>query len=155
MNSVTINTDASFNHQGNFGGFAFWIASDQGRIVRKGPLKSVRSSNEAELQCIANALHTLLQSGLSHIDYIYINSDAKTVFEWVSSKAKKGTAEYVCFKILLQLKEKYGLKDDKFFEFRHVKAHLHKKTKRHYVNDWCDKMAKAEMKKLKFHQSQK
>ena len=73
---VTINTDASFHPEYSIGAYAFWIVCNQGKIVRSGELKKAENSTDAEIRCIANALHCLKRShftGISKIVGIGLN----------------------------------------------------------------------------------
>lgn len=146
---VTINTDASFHPRYKVAAYAFWIVSDKGRIKQSGPLRKATSPTDAELQCIANALHVLLKSDIKGMTRLVINSDALYGFERVGRK-KPGTGGAVA-KLLRQLREKYipaTRWTERFWEFRHVKAHSGVGDKRSWVNEWCDQMAKQEMRRL-------
>lgn len=147
--NVTINTDASFCHDNSVGGFAFWITCNNGRIKMGGALKEVSGAMEAEMQALANAVHTLEKSNIikGRVDHIYINSDCL----WMFKKIGKGSDNYVGRHIangLSRILKKgrvpaHGNK--KRYSLRHVKAHTHRRTKRNWVNDWCDKEARKHM----------
>jgi len=148
---VTVNTDASFHIQHKVGAYAFWIVCDQGRIMKSGALKEAVNPTDAELRCIANALHTLLKSDFVGVKKIIINSDALYAFEKVGRKKPVGSPGRKVADILRKLKEKYQSEREwtkPMHEFRHVKAHSGTDVARKWVNDWCDKNAKKELKKL-------
>lgn len=75
---VTINTDAAYHSKYKVGAFAFWIVSNLGKIMQSGPLKSgeIKSSTEAEIQCILNALYALGTQKWLNITKIVINTDS-------------------------------------------------------------------------------
>lgn len=60
---ITVNTDASYSHKYSVATYAFWIASNKGKIFRSGELKGrVCSPIHAEMKCILNALHCLFST---------------------------------------------------------------------------------------------
>jgi ribonuclease HI len=148
---VTINTDASWHPKFKVGAYAFWIVCDQGRITHAGPLKEASGPTDAELRCIANALHALLKSDFTDIQKVIINSDALYAFGMVGKKKQEKSPGRVCADILTQLKRKHMKVEQRakpIHEFRHVKAHSGTAEKRKWVNNWCDKAAKRELGKL-------
>jgi len=146
---ITINTDASFNHQRKVGGYAFYIVCDLFKIQKSGMFKvSPKNSMEAEMMCMANALHTLLsQKELPTTNLIVINSDCLFSFEKIGLK-KDGIGKTVA-QILKKVRKEMAWKGVIMpkFDFRHVKAHNGTPDARSWVNDWCDKEAKKWMKK--------
>jgi ribonuclease HI len=144
---ITINTDASWHPKHKVGGYAFYIVCDLFKIQKGGMFKvHPKSSQDAELMCMANALHTLLcQKELPSTKIIVVNSDALFAFEKIGLK-KEGTGKAVA-KILKQLRHATSYKDVIMpkFDFRHVKAHNGTNDARSWVNDWCDKEAKKWM----------
>jgi len=148
MMLVTINTDASFYPIQKIGGFAIWIASDKGRVKHANGFKGeIQSAHDAEFKCIINALH-ILKLQKWDITEIYINTDSQTVIDTVESKGTfKNLPQYGKdnYKTYLKIIKELGVKD---ISLRHVKGHLHTKTARHFVNDWCDDQAKAAARKI-------
>lgn len=116
---ITIHTDASFCPHKKVGGYAFWIASDLGRIKYSNRFKGTLSnSSEAEMRCIINALNCI-----SNIptDKIVVYTDCTTAIKALSSRYS-GVI------------------------FRHVEAHQNEPIdKQSKINNWCDKMAKNEL----------
>ena len=145
---VTINTDAGFYPLDKVGSYAYWIRGDG--FLKKGSgmfKEECRSSTECEKKAIINALTILLKSGYK-AEKIIINRDN------INAKAGKNGDEYATMmsRIIKKIKKNsipvfHKNYAGKYFEFRHVKAHLHTKTARHWVNDWCDKMCTEELKK--------
>lgn len=146
--NLTINTDASFHPDHKVGGFAFWMVCDTGRHKQSGPLNSVGNSTEAESMAIANALHVLLNSKVPGVTKIIINTDSKNSITFIKKRAKVGTPYKIAYLLIRKLKQKYNVPGGLKCEFRHVKAHSGKDDKRSWVNDWCDREAKKEMRKL-------
>lgn len=141
---ITINTDASYHPKYSEAGFAFWISCDVGRYKMYGPLKDCKSSNEAEIQAIGNALYFLMKSDLinNDISKIYINTDSDAAIHHIGlcppkmddASVVRGFIAKICS---IQKKKKIDL-----FSFRSVKAHSGVGSPRKFVNDWCDKMSK-------------
>lgn len=143
MKSITITTDASYCPEENKGAFAFWISSDLGSIKKSGMLKACNTSGEAELMCIANAIHYFVNANLK-CGMLYINTDYQAAADLMPDKMKPFSQKFihvVLRKVAAILKE-YGQP----FVFRHVKAHVKVLQARGYVNTWCDKEAKRVLK---------
>lgn len=143
---VTINTDASYHPKHKVGAYAFWIVSNKGKIMNCGPLKEALNPQDCETKCIANALHTLLHSQWDGITRIVINTDSDSSIKSIKRKSK-GVNSY-CYKLLIQIRKKNGIYGKPIHEFRSIKSHSGTDEKRKWVNDWCDRMAKEQMRKL-------
>lgn len=147
---VTVNTDASY--RSGAAGYAFWIVCDAGKLQKAGEIKNkVAGINDAELMCIANAIHTLKHSKFKGIEKVIINTDSQTSIDFLSGKSRPKYSSPISNIVdetyfnMLEVCLKYGKsirQVKQVFEFRHVKAHSGKKDSRSYVNDWCDKEAK-------------
>lgn len=155
---VTINTDASVIKE-EYGGYAFWIVCNEGKLQKAGYIKQkTRTSNEAEIFCLANALYSLLKSKFTGISKVIINTDSKYCIDMLTGGGRvpnnnflfrKGWDECIVLMYEILLKNGRSLRDkNKFFEFRHVKAHTGTKDARSHVNRWCDEQAKYYAKKL-------
>lgn len=145
--NVTINTDASYNHEHKVGAFAFWIVSDQGKILQTGPLKQFTDCLDAEIQAIGNAFHALLASKFTGVKCVYVNADSiPAIHQVFKNKVKRRrSCSLAVRKIIEKVAEKYKLHAYDWLEIRHVKAHSGKETQRKWVNDWCDKAARQQM----------
>jgi ribonuclease HI len=145
---VTITTDASFYSEYKQGGFAFWITSNLGRIRYAGAFKdTILTPSDAEFKCIINALHILNKQGWA-VTEIYINTDSKNVIDAIENKTK--TLPQYAQDNLKTYNKLIKLINVPNISLRHVKAHLHTKTARHWVNDWCDIEAKKAARKKIF-----
>jgi len=147
---VTITTDASFYHEYKVGGYAFWITSQRGRKALAGAFKDdVVSSNDAEFKCVVNSLYQLKALGWE-VTQIYVNTDSQAVMNSIEGRHDK-LPEYA--KATLKQYEDILVKlNNPVVSARHVKAHKHTKTARHWCNQWCDdnarKAAKNKIKKM-------
>lgn len=145
---ITINTDASWNHQHKIGGYAFVIVCDAFRIQQAGVLKAKpRSSIDAELMAIANALHVLAkQPNLPYTNLLILNSDCLAAFNLMKGKGKNKVAKVaVAKRQALRRAVRPPLGKFPKFDTRHVKAHTTVDDKRSHVNRWCDANAKKWM----------
>lgn len=145
--TVTITTDASFFHDHKMGGYACWIKSDVGLIKLSAAFKvMVETSTDAEFKAIINALHLIKLHGWKPTE-IYINTDSKNVINTIEGTGKK-LPDYAIRNLHVYKSIVKELNDPKMLP-RHVKAHLHTRTPRHYCNSWCDAEArKAAVKKI-------
>ena len=146
---ITVNTDASFNSDMKIGGYAFYIICDLFKIQKGGYFKgNPNNAMEAEMMCMANALHTLLsQKELPTTDLIIINSDCLWSFHHIGLKNKHSIGRQVA-QIIKKIKQRTA-KDWIMpnHVFRHVKEHNGTPDARSWVNDWCDNEAKKWMRK--------
>lgn len=147
VGTVTINTDAGFYPIDKIGSYAYWIKGDGLFLSGSGVFKGkCDNSTEAEIKSIINAIHILDASGFTNIKKLIINRDN---IHARSSQKGNELQRKLSIKIS-QLRKKCNYKGRyPFFEFRHVKAHSHTKEPRNWVNDWCDKRCKEELKKYK------
>lgn len=157
---ITINTDASFSNTHNIGTYAFWIASNKGKLFRSGALKGkIYSSTHAEMKCIINAMHQIFNDeNFKNVTRIIVNTDCLFLIDkfedpykdWISSKKIQLIHESNAIKNKFKkiYNSYFSDKPNKFkikIEYRHVKAHSHTENARHFVNDFCDKEAKKQM----------
>lgn len=149
VNCITINTDASFGPHDKVGGYGYYIICDKFKIRRGGMFKiHPKNPIEAEMMCIANAIHTLINTpSLPSAKFIIINCDCLRAFEHIGLRKKNEIGRCIA-RQLRELKDKTsfrGLISPKV-EFRHVKSHTGKNDARSYINEWCDREAKKWMK---------
>lgn len=150
---VTINTDASYIKSHKIAAFAFWIVCDDFTIKRSGVIRGkVESSSQAEMMSILNAFFCLFVHDMKKVSKIILNTDSMNCIHLISDnhlcvkKYKLGYLVPLLIKLnKMRLKNKWiaGIP----IHLRHVKAHTLNKDGRSYVNEWCDRQAKAEIKK--------
>ncbi len=147
VSCITINTDASFQPELKVGGYAFHIVCNSFRIKKSGEFKeNCSSSMDAEMKCIANALHTLLKiENLPTTNWLIINTDCLGCFNWVKLKSKNPIGKLIA-QLIKKIRARCG-KNGKLpkYQLRHVKAHTTNKDARSMVNKWCDNEAKKHM----------
>jgi len=134
MRIATINTDAGFLHDDKVGAYAYWIKGDGLLLRGSGIFKEpATSATDAEAKAVVNALVLLEQSGYKP-EMIIVNRDNMGV--WAGKK--KGELGKMMAGILKRIKlrsigpEHPNYHGDKYYQFRHVKAHLHTKNPRHW-----------------------
>ena len=148
---ITITTDAAWHSKHRIGAYAFWITCDQGRFMHSGVLKEkVRSADEAEMQCIVNAVYCIRKVvGNVKVTKVVINTDSMNSIHVFTCDTKSIDQYGLHWAKGLRQKLRGMLKKRGFskeiFEFRHIKAHTDTKSRRSWVNDWCDKKAKESM----------
>jgi len=147
---VTINTDASFDSKFKVGAYAFWAVSNNFKITRSGVFKTkCYSPDDAESRCLINALALIIKNH-PQTSKIIVNSDSLNAIAIL-------TEDRAHIKRYMKHREKNFVHIQKAFskifhkkstsiEFRHVKAHTTVSDSRTYVNDWCDKEAKSQLK---------
>ena len=150
--NVTINTDASFCPITKAAGFAFWITCDNGRSKVSWTVKNAETPTDAEIKCIANAIYYLEKSKFNNgkINRIFINSDCKPCFGLIRRKSPNKIGRFIANHLRKIFKDNPRKTNDVRYELRHVKAHTGDLTeKRSFVNNWCDKEAKKEMRYIR------
>lgn len=149
---VTINTDASFYWEKQVGTYAMWIVSDAGTFKYHSAFKErIFDPTEAEYNCLINAIHILIRLKWD-VTKLVINTDSLNCI-YVIKKDHKACNKYNIYKkiksrqyLIHRLIKQLG--DNVVVDARHIRSHQHTNTKRNYVNQWCDDMARYEMDKL-------
>ena len=144
---VTINTDASYKN--GFAGYAFWIVSNQFKVLKAGQLREkVLRPEIAEFKCIINALHILFKNDCKDVHKIIFNTDCLNVIHLLN-KDKHAISKYrlrhdefsKLVKMFYSIIKKNN-REDIELDFRHVRSHTGIGDARSYVNEWCDREAK-------------
>lgn len=158
--SVAIFSDASFSFKTRCGGWGAWVKGDgmAAGILRGGPLKDQpRGVDEAELCAIANALAVAEAEGLlTPARFILVQSDCMAALHAlrfaglakdrpaadglpvaVPKRSRLMTSK--CMAYIRDLVARTGIE----LNVRHVRGHTGGEAGRFWVNDQCDKMAKA------------
>lgn len=138
MTRATINTDASWCPQTRSGGWAVWISIDGGvKVKRSGIFKArARDAQHAEQMACMNGLWLAAGRGVSHA---LVQTDCLALVQ--TSGRGHGSK---------QNNEFMAARDEHWpnmhVRWKHVKAHAKRiTTARQWVNDWCDREAKAHM----------
>lgn len=142
---LSIFSDASYNCQRNQGAYAFAVElhGKEAYYSNNLPYK-VCSAKDAEILALGHALNFLLhEPKLTKCDSITIHIDNKrsiTEVEKGTTPLGKGIQA-----MWYQLISKVGSKNSRIV---HVKAHSSRKGKAYDMNDWCDRNARVELRKL-------
>lgn len=140
---ITINTDAGFYQWSGLGSYAYWIRYGNGQLLTgSGVFKEkCKTSSEAEERAILNALHVVRKSVPKGIIKIIFNRDNTNVSANPTHKYGKSI-----YDVLVEMHDNYivsiggSVPFQKFFEFRHVKAHNISDNKRTWVNNRLDEL---------------
>lgn len=153
MISYTINTDASYSHKHKRGAWAYWIKGNDNFHVKKAGMfpQELHSSFVAELLTFERALqeiNAIVPPAHRGAVILYVNSDSTFVLHTVDGTIKsKSRLNQPIIQAIQHI-----IKDYKIIA-RHVKAHTgNLEESRSWVNDWCDRAAKAEMGKELYDQ---
>ena len=141
---TTINTDASWCPQTKVGAYAFWVRSDKFLLKKSGVFRK-RCSNpsDAEVKCIINATKLTMRQDRG-IKKIIINTDSKLAITVLTGGLVKPSVILrwrPLYKMFKNITHKRGVE----VEFRWVKAHSHTGEARNWVNAWCDKEARKQL----------
>ena len=131
LNCVTINTDASFCADTGASGFAFSIVCDVFCVKKAGSFKNPpKNAEEAEIMCIANAPHVLIDNMGEEISckLVVINTDCLNGVKKIEEKRK-----YKASITANKLAKIASIKLNAKVEFRHVKAHTANRSLRAYA----------------------
>ena len=146
---VNLFTDASHNCRLQTLGGAWWAIFDGRRIQRQSRRREVKGSAEAEVRVACGAIHKLLE----HPDFL----------EWrrLSLVPVRLTLVVDCLAIhdaftghspvlakLARPTRKLLKAEGITLKLSHVKAHKGTSSPRNWVNNWCDRMARAARKTL-------
>jgi len=138
---VTCYADASYSKRKG-GGWAVWLRSDQGRVVRDGHCPAyVKSSIHAELAAIYAGMFLAVCTWGEHVEGITVNSDSSVALDLVDCHADL-SADPSARRLqerIRALVEKRSLK----IERRWVKAHRDPEVgTAAYLNHQCDRRAR-------------
>ena len=128
------------------GAWAMWIRSDKYFIKGSAAFKSQpKSSMGAEAQALINALHLIRSRETDLTSFkLIINNDCKWLHQHIRGERPMRRPE-----IIERVRQIRELLEGMDYELRHVKAHTDVlDTKKSYVNDWCDRAAKAASRQL-------
>lgn len=147
---VTIMTDASMCPETGATGFGFWVACERGKRPGGGPMRTLtRSSNEAEMMAIVNALHQAVKADLvQRYDTVLIQTDSTAAigaFNGRRAYESLTQGEQRAYDEFHNIRRKVGI----VFDFRHVKGHTGIRDQRSMANHMCDKRAKAGMRQAR------
>lgn len=153
---ATINTDAGFLPDHKIGAYAYWIRCGSYFNQCSGVFKEKCANvQDAEMKAVINAMHILEVSTLKP-EMIIVNRDNINVSLKTKPGVKFTDLQRKLNKIVIRIRERSipgdhpsKYKGHKYIEFRHVKAHTKVDSKRSYVNYWCDKRCREELKKWK------
>lgn len=137
---ISLFTDASFSHKKREGGWAFWAKKKNITAWGGGKFKrQLRSSNEAELCAVANAVVELEKRRILTANcHVLIQTDSDhTVRAFSKSPPTMSPLEIEARQIVVN-RAKHNQWS---FNLRHVKGHSSNSAKRFIVNNLVDRHA--------------
>lgn len=149
IENVTVFTDASFCPETKSAGGAFWARGDVERLSSSFPIQGIKQAHEAE---IVTACKAILQMGddekigallrLGGQIRLVLVVDCLAVQDAFEGRMR-GMAGIIKSHIdqVEALRKQHGF----FLKINHVKAHKGTGSPRQWVNNWCDKEAKRQM----------
>lgn len=135
---VTVHADASFDPRTRRGGWAVWVKTEAGRIVRSGPCPAyVTNAHHAELAAIFAGIH-LAVTHFPETTAVLVRSDCQPALRDVDNLGRPAR-----HRVLSHLREKI-LKTlaGRVVRTSWVKGHDGAGTRPSWVNTACDRMAK-------------
>lgn len=132
MTRATVNTDASFCPKTRAAGWAVWIAIDGGVKVKESGRfhRKPKSASEAEFWAMLNGAWLAAQNGATDL---LIQGDCTGALRNMTRPSDARDRLFATIPHPVKIRTK------------HVRAHKHTETARHWVNDWCDREAKRHM----------
>jgi ribonuclease HI len=122
----TVITDASFCPQTKAAGWAAWIRLGKGKLIKRSGVFKIapKDCTEAELWAAYNGIHIAKAKG-----------------------AEKVLLQTDCLAAINVIKKNKTKNEKGYLELRHVKGHTNFTGARYWVNRWCDREAKKQMRK--------
>lgn len=150
--NITIFTDASWCPETSAGGGAFWARDNLHRCQKAFPITGAAQSHEAELiascraivECLKDEhLGPRLREGSNTRLILVIDClSVKQALEWRAGNGKRPRMSAELWEKVKRVRAKI---DEVGFilKINHVKGHSGIGKPRNWVNNWCDKQAKA------------
>lgn len=142
---ATVLTDASYCPFTRCGGWAAWVNGDHMQAAAKhsGRIHAVGmpSSTDAEVYAALNGVWLARHYGATHI---LLRTDCKAVLYLADGTAKSERLISVWSQAISR-EDMSGI----YLRVTHIRAHGEIKCRASYVNDWCDRRAKAAMRQFR------
>ncbi len=143
MKYININADASYSDRFLIGGYGIYIRAENFKMKQSGVFKgNPKSSLESEMMAIQYAIILLIAQPTynKNNSKVVIFTDCKEAIKHIlSPKTELGISVNKLFK---KLSNKYGEAI-----IKHIEAHTQKQDIASTINEWCDTVAKKELRK--------
>lgn len=143
--NIDIHVDASCLPRWRVGGFAVYVTDGKSEIRHKGMLGDVANPMVAEIHGIIHALNLVKRQVEGTYKTMTIYTDC--VGAMVAIRKNRDT-QLLCIsldKLRGEVVAKLGIQT---LEYKHVKAHTDAKDYASKANDWCDQVARSQMRKM-------
>ena len=136
---VTVHADASYSQQTGQGTWAVWVKTAAGRVVLSGECPDyIKNAHHAELAAIYAGIH-LAVANFPHVGGILVRSDCQPALRDVE---KIGVPDKNS--VITTLREKIAAAaGGRTIRTKWVKGHNGGGTRESWVNNACDRMARA------------
>ncbi|HHG4356329.1 hypothetical protein IPC102_09600 [Pseudomonas aeruginosa] len=152
IENITVFTDASFCPNTRAAGGAVWARGEQIRFQDSFPIRHAAQAHEAEILAVCHAIqkiaeHPELGAELRKgpMTRLVIVVDCLAVKQAFEQEIRAGQIVKEAIRAAMQLREQLGF----WLKVNHVKAHKGTDTPRQWVNHWCDRHAKAQMRQMR------
>lgn len=149
VRSITMTADASRDPITGISGYAVWLSyTDIFNNYKSEKISGysgiTSSATHAEVSAIINGFDLLDNANLK-TSKLYINTDSKSAIDMLEGRVKIKIKHSI--EILKDCIKEFTKANWCMVSIRHVKAHSGTDEARKKVHDWCDKQARAEMRK--------
>lgn len=144
---ISLFTDASLCGAKFVGGWAAWAKSERGSLLKSGRFKDkMEGSYEAEMFAVANGIHAVTNSSIFQKgDDILLQCDNLGVIKTLrGDQGPKGARVREAVRVI----NEFTLDGGRLIT-KHIKAHIGTKTKRTWVHNECDKLARKRMEEMR------
>ncbi|MCO7567803.1 hypothetical protein NJI34_00155 [Pseudomonas sp. S 311-6] len=149
IENVTVFTDASFCPETKCAGGAFWARGDAERMNSSFPITGAAQAHEAEIVAACMAIIQMSEDPafgqllrLGRQTRLVLVIDCLAIRDAFEARIRPSTPiidQHIAR--VEALRKEHGF----LLKINHVKAHKGKATPRQWVNNWCDKEAKRQM----------
>lgn len=152
IENITLFTDASFCERTRSAGGAFWARTGNAYHTGAFPIHGCKGSHEAELLAACMAVLQLPANQTFKDELtrgrqtrLVLVTDCLTVQRVLGNNSREPLTPLArsLMDMVLKMRDEMGF----WMKVNHVKAHSGHGTPRQYINDWCDREAKKQMRK--------
>lgn len=140
---ITIIADASHCPDTHAAGYAYWMASDRGKLFGSGSMHNpCDSSVIAEMMALVKGVYYGIKDGIIHPgDKLCMQTDCVGAIQKLQKLQNVSPAEEVVTKYFNKITSQLSLT----FYFTHVRGHTKVQDGRSFINRKCDKKARHHM----------
>lgn len=147
---VTIFADASFCHETKAAGWGCWIKNDVRSATYEGVFQvTLDQAREAELCALVNAVHkAVVMTHAPPGSLLVLQTDCMSAIHLLTGRRKEASISLVEKAAWRKFRELVEA-NDLDWRLKHVRGHQGGKNARSWVNEKCDSLAKAAMRRAR------